>query len=288
MILFKHYSGPWSHTGGIMINIHTGGYNETEKNAGITHLGEHGMFMGTKNMSHEDLQTKLAIFFDHVEARTSGECVQLFCYFKIKNFDIVLEILSEMLFSWKFINKNFEEEKKDLVNEYNNYFESDVYKLRFSILSEIGFSTRSVLGEFDFAKNLINNDIIRSHLYWKKILKIYQRSVVTIGKLTHEQNQKIQNIFCKKGVDKSIIKRDLYFSYFLKKGLYILLFSYKEKHIHFSLLYRIFHYRCMKKNIFYNYNFFQMHSLAVYSISDMDTKISHSILSLQITKEDFK
>jgi predicted Zn-dependent peptidase len=107
-----HYSGGWSSHAGIMITIYTGGYNEDNIDSGFTHLAEHGMFMRTQNINSQELQRRFALFFDHIEARTSGEYVQLFCYFPSKNFDIVFETLYEMMFLWTISSSDIQDYEK--------------------------------------------------------------------------------------------------------------------------------------------------------------------------------
>jgi hypothetical protein len=283
--LYSHHNGAWKYTIGIMISIHVGSIDEID--IGMNHFAEHMLFSGFEHISLEEMSQRYGLIFNHLEATTSRDCVKIFCYFDKKYFNIAIETIKEMLWHWKPNKDNWNAEKENLVQEYQNYFSSTLCSLHMQNMSLMNLSNTSVLGSKDFAKNLTFKDVKKAKIYWENILQNHSISAVSIGKLNLDQQESLQNAFTKEGIDNSIIS--------ITPSTYIqnsssaagLILKHKHKHINHFILERIIHWRStqfgIQRDVFYT----NILSTAGYIVHSKDEYIRNKILDKNIGYKEF-
>jgi len=196
--LIYHHQNPWGNTCGLMLVVKAGGLDEPKQYKGYTHLAEHLVFSGTKKISREQLQEKFASIFNRIQATTSRKDIKLFCFFDLSDFDEVIFTLKEMFFDWQCPADCFTEEKKMLLEESKEYWNSYERAKQNTVLSLLTLPQNDILLSPASVKKLDRQDIRKAKKYWNYILKNCRREVVTIGKLTNKQQQILADTFAHK------------------------------------------------------------------------------------------
>lgn len=116
-LVIQKIEGLFSVSAGVLVK--TGSVNESEKENGISHYIEHGVFKGTKNRSSFEISDYIDRIGAQINAFTSKEVT---CYYtKSINKHVIetLEILSDLFFNATFDESEMKKEKDVIVEEIN-------------------------------------------------------------------------------------------------------------------------------------------------------------------------
>jgi predicted Zn-dependent peptidase len=113
-----------------LIMVHAGSRFETEKNSGISHFLEHMAFKGTeKRPSALDISSLIDGIGGEFNAFTGKETTAYYIKSAVSNFDLTLDILSDMLNHSKFDPTEIEKEKGVIIEEINMYEDLPMRKI---------------------------------------------------------------------------------------------------------------------------------------------------------------
>jgi predicted Zn-dependent peptidase len=104
--------------------VKTGGRNETEKQAGITHFLEHMLFKGTESRSSYDIALSMESVGGYLNAFTSSEYTCYYARCLNTQLDRGLDVLSDMILHPTFPAEEVEKEKKVVIEEMKMYRDS--------------------------------------------------------------------------------------------------------------------------------------------------------------------
>lgn len=134
----------------ILLLIKTGSKNETDKTRGISHFLEHMFFKGTKKRPTTlDISKKLDAVGGVYNAFTGKEYTGFWVKVNAMNFDLALDVISDMILNSKFSEVEIDKERGTIIEEMNMYqdnpimyvptlFESLLYKGQPLGFDEIG------------------------------------------------------------------------------------------------------------------------------------------------------
>ena len=111
---------------------------ETDAEMGYSHFTEHMLFKGTKNRSYQDISLEVDRLGGYMNASTSKEVTNYHITISSKFYKVVFDILSDIFYDSTFPNKEFEVEKKVILEEIKmskdnpddllfDYFYEDVF-----------------------------------------------------------------------------------------------------------------------------------------------------------------
>ena len=128
---------PMEHTKAatVLIMVGTGSRYETKDISGISHFLEHMMFKGTeKRPGYLDISMELDSIGAEYNAFTSKEYTGYYAKAGIENFDLILEVVSDIFLNSKFDLDEIEKERGVIIQEINMNFDnpmrhiSDIYE----------------------------------------------------------------------------------------------------------------------------------------------------------------
>ncbi|MDR9418421.1 M16 family metallopeptidase [Gracilimonas sp.] len=121
-IVTEHIDSVKSVSVGIWVK--TGGRNETEEQAGITHFLEHMLFKGTDSRSSYDIALSMESVGGYLNAFTSSEYTCYYARCVNTQLDRALDVLSDMVLHPSFPEEEVEKEKKVVIEEMKMYRDS--------------------------------------------------------------------------------------------------------------------------------------------------------------------
>ncbi|MAO64925.1 MAG: peptidase M16 [Balneola sp.] len=121
-IVTEHIDSVKSVSVGIWVK--TGGRNETEKQAGITHFLEHMLFKGTDSRTSYDVALSMESVGGYLNAFTSSEYTCYYARCVNTQLDRALDVLSDMVLHPSFPEEEIEKEKKVVIEEMKMYRDS--------------------------------------------------------------------------------------------------------------------------------------------------------------------
>lgn len=197
----------------LMVSIKTGSRWETKKISGISHFLEHLFFKGTKSRPepgqvHKDLNK---IGADH-NAFTSKEMTNFWVKSSSKDFDIAMDVVSDLLLEPLFKEEEIERERGVIMQEIDMYEDNLQYKAQ-SLLESVVFGDQPIGWEIAGSKKTIGKikreDIIK---YEKANYLSENMAVTAAGNIDkNEALAKIKKFFGKirKGVNASPKKAEI-------------------------------------------------------------------------------
>jgi predicted Zn-dependent peptidase len=109
----------------VLVLVETGSKYENKENNGISHFLEHMVFKGTtKRPTVLDITTELDNIGSQYNAFTSQEYTGYYAKSDYKNFDTILDVVSDLYLNPIFPEKEIEKEKGVIVEEINMYLDS--------------------------------------------------------------------------------------------------------------------------------------------------------------------
>lgn len=154
----------------IYIYVPCGGIFENEKNAGISHVLEHMVFKHSKDYSEKLMFSELTSIGSQYNASTDKDATIYHCISHIDNYKKVVDIMGSLITSPVFDKKEFEIEKKIIIEEINNNVELRMFNnLSLStILDPDNAYNNLVEGSDETIKKMTIDDL---KLYFRKYYK---------------------------------------------------------------------------------------------------------------------
>lgn len=152
---------PVAHLGVI---LNTGSRDETAQEHGIAHFIEHCIFKGTRKRKAYHILSRMEDVGGELNAYTTKEETALYATFLSEDFLRAAELLSDILFSSVFPEKELKREKEVIAEEINSYKDSPG-ELIFDDFDELVFDghpiARNILGTFESVRSFGRDDIFR-------------------------------------------------------------------------------------------------------------------------------
>ena len=165
----------------IQILYKTGSVNEYSGIYGISHILEHMMFRGSKNIASEEHTRKINDVGGHCNAFTSEDVTSYLNSVPKEYLSMVLELESDRMENLLFDDKLFETEKKVIIEEYHTYMNNPVAKA-FLEFQTIFFKNNpyqiSPLGKIEDIKSVTSDDL---KTYYKKWYSPDNAVLVIVG-----------------------------------------------------------------------------------------------------------
>ena len=118
--------------------VKTGSAHENETNNGISHFIEHMMFKGTKRRSAKEIASVIDGIGGELNAYTAKECTCFYTKTLTLDYEIALDVLSDMMMHATFLEEHIETEKTVIIDEISMY-EDAAEEIVVDILNEITF-----------------------------------------------------------------------------------------------------------------------------------------------------
>lgn len=118
--------------------VKTGSAHENETNNGISHFIEHMLFKGTKRRSAKEIASVIDGIGGELNAYTAKECTCFYTKTLTMDYEIALDVLSDMMMHPTFLDEHIETEKTVIIDEINMY-EDAAEEIVVDILNEITF-----------------------------------------------------------------------------------------------------------------------------------------------------
>ncbi len=145
--------------------VKTGSAYENERNNGISHFIEHMLFKGTTKRSAKEIASLIDGVGGEINAYTAKECTCFYTKTLSLDYEIALEVLSDMIMNPTFLNEHIETEKTVIIDEINMY-EDAAEDIVIDILNDITFKGHPlaypILGSKQ-SVNRINRESILSY-----------------------------------------------------------------------------------------------------------------------------
>lgn len=193
-IITKRISHVRSIAVGVWVNI--GSRHEAPSLAGISHFIEHLMFKGTTRRTARQIAEALDAVGGQLNAFTTKEYTCYYARVLNEHFDLVIDVLNDMLFHSRFDVKDINRERKVVIEEIKMYEDIpdelvlDVFATTIWQGHTLG---RPVIGNQEVINNLSRQDIIDFYQNYYVPDKI---TVVVIGNLCPETViEKLEKIF---------------------------------------------------------------------------------------------
>ena len=146
---------------GLVIN--TGSRDETEKQQGLAHFIEHGLFKGTDKRKAFHILNRIDSVGGELNAYTSKEETAIYASFGYEHFGRAVELISNVSFQSTFPEKEIEKEKDVILDELNSYLDSPSEQI-FDDLEELVFDGdalgKNILGTKKTVKSFKRKDVL--------------------------------------------------------------------------------------------------------------------------------
>jgi len=108
-------------------SVKYGAAYESASKKGISHFVEHLIFKGTKTRNHDEIAKEVEKKGGILNGFTSEELTSYWCKMPSKNINSGLDIVSDLILNPRFDDKDFEKEKKIIVEEIKMYHDNPAY-----------------------------------------------------------------------------------------------------------------------------------------------------------------
>lgn len=160
-IIHKQTNRSVSHCG---IVINTGSRDELADEQGLAHFIEHGLFKGTTKRKTHHILNRLDVVGGELNASTSKEDTWIHASFLNKHYERAIELISDIVLSSTFPEKEMEKEKDVIIDEINSYLDSaeDTIFDEFESMIFSGHSLGSpILGTVESVRKLTSECALR-------------------------------------------------------------------------------------------------------------------------------
>lgn len=174
----------------LLIEFQGGSFSESKETEGYTHIAEHFMFHGSKKYTKEFLEHNIfdKIIFN-LEARTSRDRLELFCYFDIFDFDLIIDIIHHIIFNWDTKKESFYAEKNHLLSEHKEFSRSKKKLQAYSTFDILPAPKSKPLGSYNKLKKISYNDIIKIKKYWQWFITNHEHKVFILGSAIKKKHE---------------------------------------------------------------------------------------------------
>lgn len=118
--------------------VKTGSAYENDRINGISHFIEHMMFKGTENRSAKEIASIIDGIGGEINAYTAKECTCFYTKTLSLDYEIALDVLSDMMKNATFLDEHIETEKTVIIDEINMY-EDAAEEIVIDMINEIIF-----------------------------------------------------------------------------------------------------------------------------------------------------
>jgi len=160
--------------------VRYGSVNETLEEKGIAHFMEHMMFKGTKTRTHAQITGEIEKRGGDMNASTSDVCTFYFCKIPSRHLNIALDVLSDMIKNPLFDKKEFEKERKVILEEIKMYKDNP----RMHVFNEIqmalynGTMGLTTAGTAETVNSISREDMVKK---FKEIYTPNNMALVVVG-----------------------------------------------------------------------------------------------------------
>jgi zinc protease len=177
----------------IQVFYKTGSVNEYSGIYGISHILEHMMFRGSKNIASEEHTRKINDIGGHCNAFTSEDVTSYLNSVPKEYLSMVLELEADRMENLLFDEKLFETEKKVIIEEYHTYMNNPVAKA-FLEFRTIFFKNNpyqiSPLGTIEDITSITSDDLMHYYEKWYSP----DNAVIVIVRDFSETNQIVEQV----------------------------------------------------------------------------------------------
>ncbi len=153
----------YSNTFSIGFFIKAGTAFEKNYNNGISHLIEHMLFKGTENRTTFDIARIIDNIGGELNAYTSKECTGIYSKVLSKDYEIPIEIISDMLMDSLYDERDIKKERSVIKEEIKSY-EDSPEDINYDLLSEIMYTgtklTHPILGTIKSVNKITRKEIL--------------------------------------------------------------------------------------------------------------------------------
>ena len=178
--------------------INTGSINEDDKTTGISHFLEHLFFKGTQKYPTGTIEKILDSKGAQLNAGTSKDFTHYYIQIPSKDFDLALELHSDMLQNPLIPRKELERERPVVIEEISKNKDSAT-RVAFDNLYELIYSKsnhpykRGVIGKKEIIENVTREEILN---YFNKFYTPDAYTTVIVGDVNKDEAlAKVQNAF---------------------------------------------------------------------------------------------
>ena len=118
--------------------VKTGSAYESEVNNGISHFLEHMIFKGTTQRTAKEIASIIDGIGGELNAYTAKECTCFYTKTLSLDYEIALDVLSDMILNSTFLSEHIETEKTVIIDEISMY-EDSAEEIVIDIMNEITF-----------------------------------------------------------------------------------------------------------------------------------------------------
>ncbi|MBU1136055.1 MAG: insulinase family protein [Nanoarchaeota archaeon] len=180
----------------VSANIKQGFAYESEKEKGISHFTEHLMFKGTKSRTYKEIADEIEKKGGVLNAYTDEEVTSYWNKVSKKHFSVGMDIASDLILNPKFDSKEFEKEKKVILEEIKMYKDNPQYHV-LDRIKELMYKKPfgiSGIGTQKSVLDLSRDDLINFHNNFYKTNKMF---LCIVGDTDFEQIKKFGEKFPK-------------------------------------------------------------------------------------------
>ena len=178
----------------VEILVRVGSNNEDNKTRGLSHFLEHMLFEGTKKRTNKEIARAIESVGGEMNAATTNERTFFYIHILNKYLEKTLEILSDIIKNSVFDEKNFEKERKIILEEIS-MIQDDPKMFQFDFFLNKLFKKHptkySVIGTRDSIKKMKRDDMIS---YFKKYY-VPKNMVLVISGKSENVFQKVEKYF---------------------------------------------------------------------------------------------
>lgn len=181
----------------VNVSVNVGSKNETPQNSGISHFLEHSLFLGTKRRSKDRLAIDLANIASETNAFTGDDHTNYYICALSCDFSKAVELLSDIIQNPVFPEKNFRNEKKVIIEEYQlrkNDEDTNITELMYDMLLGVKKHQINALGTI---KNIRAFRVEDLQAHWAKYYTSPNMVVSIAGNIKHAQALKIVSRYFK-------------------------------------------------------------------------------------------
>ena len=165
-ILLDHFN---SNTLSIGLWLNVGSVNENNKQLGIAHMLEHMAFKGTKNRNAFDISKEIEDVGGDINAYTSKENTAYYVKLLPSNYELGIEILSDIFLNSTFPKEEIERERGVIISEIgqsNDMPDDKVFDKFYSLAYQNQSIGKPILGTKVSVGGFDKDDLTKRYLKW--------------------------------------------------------------------------------------------------------------------------
>ena len=167
--------------------VGTGSAYEKPEFAGVSHFLEHMMFKGTEKRTYTEISELMESVGGQMNAFTSREHTCYYVRCLAENFDLGMDLLSDMYLNSVFAEEEYQKEKGVILEEINMYEDAPddlVGDLFNSVIMPSHPYGKPIIGTVDSVKGLTRDAI---HHYYKEVYSPGETVVVVAGNVKRQE-----------------------------------------------------------------------------------------------------